>query len=267
MGCASALSTIFTFDARTVRSRSGRTHAELASRVIGSRTRMPQTAIDLSPPGTNVVDACTDRGSSASRGQEAVREWRRRPPPTQRKSVGGVAKAYGVGRPVDSNDRRRDSRAMSTEIHISDSHDGTPTGSLELRVPLCSLSAPPESALLDARFRFTTQDPCAVRMELRRPDGHHVVWDIGRDLLRSGMSGLSGEGAVKIWPSRAPDRAARLYLRLQQADCHVTLVGDRAPLRRWLRQTYMLVPADMEHIALDLDGLARQLLTPSDTAQ
>ncbi|MCX5355642.1 SsgA family sporulation/cell division regulator [Streptomyces mirabilis] len=100
---------------------------------------------------------------------------------------------------------------------------------LTLLTTLHNLAAPPESATVVCRFGYAPDTAYSVRLDLVTSPGDQVTWVIGRDLLLAGTEELSGDGDVKIWPSRQRGNAASLYLRLQLSP---TLEPDATPLRR-----------------------------------
>jgi hypothetical protein len=134
-------------------------------------------------------------------------------------------------------------------------------GNIELRTTLHFLSAPPDLADVDCKFTYSTDDPFAVCMNLLVTAGVEVTWVVGRDLLAAGTERLSGESDFKVWPSRGPHRPS-LYLRLERPQVRATFVADLTTVRRWLDETYALVPSGREATFLDWDALTESLLPP-----
>src|ERR1700728_2731489 len=66
---------------------------------------------------------------------------------------------------------------------------------------------------LVASLFFSGEDPYAVRMAFHVGTDEPVEWIFARDLLSAGMTGPSGEGDVKVWPS-SRDAAATLNIVL-----------------------------------------------------
>lgn len=132
---------------------------------------------------------------------------------------------------------------------------------IELRTTLHFLSAPPELGDVDCKFTYSMDDPFAVRMNLLVTAGIGVTWVVGRDLLTAGTERLSGEGDFKAWPSRGPHRPS-LYLRLERPNVRATFVADLTTVRRWLDDTYAMVPSGRENTFLDWDALTESLLPP-----
>ncbi|MFF3909717.1 SsgA family sporulation/cell division regulator [Streptomyces sp. NPDC001848] len=132
-----------------------------------------------------------------------------------------------------------------------------------LRTSLHFLSAPPEDSTIECVFKYGADDPLAVRLELHVSADTHVTWVVGRDVLSAGVSGLSGDGDFKAWPSRAPSATPLLYLRLERPQRKATFAADLTEVHRWLEHTYELVPAGDEDALLDWDALTRIPLPPA----
>ncbi|MEU1366563.1 SsgA family sporulation/cell division regulator [Streptomyces sp. NPDC005803] len=132
----------------------------------------------------------------------------------------------------------------------------------ELRTTLHFLSAPPDRSEVDGKFTYSVDDPFAVRMHLLVTAGIGVTWVVGRDLLAAGTERLSGEGDFKVWPSRGPHDRPSLYLRLERPQVRATFVADLTTVRRWLDDTYAMVPSGREDTLLDWDALTESLLPP-----
>ena len=84
----------------------------------------------------------------------------------------------------------------------------------------------------------------------------------GFDLLLAGTEELSGEGDVKIWPSRQRGDAPSLYLRLERPHVTAMFATELHPIRRWVQETYTVVPAGGESLLVDWDALTASLLPP-----
>ncbi|MEU2228433.1 MULTISPECIES: SsgA family sporulation/cell division regulator [unclassified Streptomyces] len=139
---------------------------------------------------------------------------------------------------------------------------GSPQFSSELLTTLHHLTAPQEEGTVVCRFRYAAAEPLCVHMHLLLPSGQGMSWVIGRDLLLAGTEGLSGEGDVKVWPSRSRQGSPSLYLHFQRLDASATFVADLTEIRQWLEHTYTAVPAGTESLLTDWDDLAAGLLRP-----
>ncbi|MFE9356046.1 SsgA family sporulation/cell division regulator [Streptomyces olivaceoviridis] len=151
---------------------------------------------------------------------------------------------------------------MTEHAHPSDRAHGNPLGTLELLTTLQFRPVPPGHAGIDCRFGYSVDDPFAVRMDLLVTAETRVTWVVGRDLLSAGTDRLSGEGDCKVWPSTGPGERPSLHLRLESPHGHATLAADLTVLRRWLEDTYAMVPSGSEGALLDWATLTESLLPP-----
>jgi hypothetical protein len=133
---------------------------------------------------------------------------------------------------------------------------------LELLTTLHFLSAPVERKDIDCKFTYRADDPFAVRMNILVTADRGVTWVVGRDLLRAGVERLSGEGDFKVWPVKGPRDRPLVYLRMEGLGKSATFVADLTVLRRWLDDTYAMVPAGREGTYLDWNALTQNLLPP-----
>ncbi|WP_329362960.1 SsgA family sporulation/cell division regulator [Streptomyces sp. NBC_01483] len=134
---------------------------------------------------------------------------------------------------------------------------------LTLLTTLHNFAAPPESATVVCRFGYDVKNPYFVRLSMVNSPGDPVTWVVGRDLLLAGTEELSGEGDVKIWPSRQQAETPSLYLRLERPHRTATFAGELHPIRQWLQTTYAVVPAGSENLQVDWDTLTASLLPPA----
>src|SRR4051812_23368564 len=133
---------------------------------------------------------------------------------------------------------------------------------LELLTTLHFLSAPAERTDVTCKFTYSADDPFAVRMNILVTASRGVTWVVGRDLLRSGVERLSGEGDFKVWPFEGPRDRPLAYLRMEGPGGSATFVADLTVLRRWLDDTYAMVPSGCEGTYLDWNALTENLLPP-----
>ncbi|MEU2228094.1 SsgA family sporulation/cell division regulator [Streptomyces sp. NPDC012751] len=134
---------------------------------------------------------------------------------------------------------------------------------LTLFTTLHNLAAPPESATVTCRFGYVPASPYCVRLDLASFPDDHVTWVIGRDLLLAGTEKLSGDGDVKIWPSRQRGNTPSLYLRLERPYVTAMFATELDPIRQWLMETYIAVPAGRESLLVDWDALAASRRPPT----
>ncbi|MEU2339638.1 SsgA family sporulation/cell division regulator [Streptomyces sp. NPDC013172] len=144
----------------------------------------------------------------------------------------------------------------------SEHRTGSRQPSSELLTTLHHLSAPQEQGTVLCRFRYGAAEPLCVHLHLLLPSGQSGRWVIGRDLLLAGTERLSGEGDVKVWPSRRREGSPSLYLHFQRPSGKATFIADLTEIRQWLEHTYTVVPVDSESLLTDWDNLAAMLLRP-----
>jgi hypothetical protein len=121
---------------------------------------------------------------------------------------------------------------------------------LKLLTTLHFLSAFPEGVSVDCGFTYNSRDSFAIRLDILVTPEASITWVVGRDLLIIGTDHLSGDGDVKVWPWRSPNDRPVLFLRLQRPGCKATFTGDLTVIRRWLDDTYDLVPVGGEDALL-----------------
>jgi hypothetical protein len=88
-----------------------------------------------------------------------------------------------------------------------------------------------------------------------------VEWIFARDLLSEGMTGPTGEGDVRVWPSSAEGEPT-LNLVLSSPFGQAHFEAPMQTLADFLRRTYEAIPAGHEgeyfDIGGELDGLLWQ---------
>ncbi|MFJ3804728.1 SsgA family sporulation/cell division regulator [Streptomyces sp. NPDC090088] len=109
------------------------------------------------------------------------------------------------------------------------------------------------------RLSYRPHDPYAVHLIFYTDIKAPVTWVIARDLLAEGMLGPSGEGDVRVWPTRTgPD--AVLNLVLSSPHGVARLAAPFPAVMQWLERTYLVVPSGQEMEGIDLDTELSQLL-------
>ncbi|MGW5735940.1 MULTISPECIES: SsgA family sporulation/cell division regulator [Streptomyces] len=105
---------------------------------------------------------------------------------------------------------------------------------------------------------YTTKDPLAVALTFPRPAAKKAptTWVLSRELLASGLRAQVGEGDVVIRPTGRHT----VMIVLTSPNGRVLGEMERAPVERFIRETYALLPAAEESAALNMDGLITALL-------
>ena len=114
---------------------------------------------------------------------------------------------------------------------------------------------------LVASLFYSGEDPYAVRMAFHVGTDEPVEWIFARDLLSEGMTGPSGDGDVRVWPSSA-EGEPMLNLVLSSPFGQAHFEAPMQALAGFLRCTYEAIPAGHEgdyfDIGGELDGLLWQ---------
>lgn len=126
---------------------------------------------------------------------------------------------------------------------------------LELRLVLSPETSIPVPALLG----YHSDDPYAVHITFHIDSGTPVHWTFARDLLVEGVFRPSGNGDVRVWPSKTEGRSVVL-MALSSPDGDALLEAPTPQVSAWLERTLRAVPPGSEGGRLGLDdGLAELL--------
>ena len=106
---------------------------------------------------------------------------------------------------------------------------------------------------LVASLFYSGEDPYAVRMAFHVGTDEPVEWIFARDLLSAGMTGPSGEGDVKVWPSSG-DGEATLNIVLSSPFGQAHFEEPAASMAEFLRRTYEAIPVGREGDFFDIEG-------------
>lgn len=120
----------------------------------------------------------------------------------------------------------------------------------------------PDAERLGIELWYSPADPYAARITFLR-DGRRSEWFVGRDLLRDGLTRLTGQGDAQIWPT---DDGVNVALTLVGVDedtgeervCLVEM--PRSQLAKFLHDSYALVPAGAEDMTDAVDEVLASLL-------
>jgi hypothetical protein len=131
------------------------------------------------------------------------------------------------------------------------------------------------AVVLSAEFVYTTADPYAVEVTFNTGLDGAVVWTFSRELLKSGLTQLSGDGDVKIGPAGLiQDKSSMFSLTGAGKLISMTLtspygvanfVMNEKLVNAFVDDIYTLVPVgeELEYLHMD-EGLAA-ILGESDT--
>ncbi|MEU4733099.1 SsgA family sporulation/cell division regulator [Streptomyces sp. NPDC023588] len=129
---------------------------------------------------------------------------------------------------------------------------------LELKLVL----SPERSIPVPARLLYLTDDPYAVHITFHTGSSAPVNWTFARELLVEGVFRPSGQGDVRIWPTKTDGKAV-LCMALSSPDGDALLEAPAGSVSAWLERTLRLVPPGTEAGRLGLDAALAELLTPS----
>ncbi|MET8947786.1 SsgA family sporulation/cell division regulator [Streptomyces sp. NPDC004542] len=119
---------------------------------------------------------------------------------------------------------------------------------LELRLILTAERSVP----VPARLGYHSDDPYAVHITFHITSEQPVNWTFSRDLLVQGVFRPSGQGDVRVWPTRVEGRGVVL-MALSSPDGDALLEAPAAQLAAWLERTLRAVPPGTEGERLGID--------------
>jgi hypothetical protein len=109
------------------------------------------------------------------------------------------------------------------------------------------------------RLLYEPHDPYAVHIVFYADTDEPVTWAFDRDLLAQGILRPSGEGDVRLWPTRTgPDAVLNLALSPPHGAAHLT--ASLSVVTQWLERTYHLAPSGREGDGIDLNAELARLL-------
>ncbi|MFD7894254.1 SsgA family sporulation/cell division regulator [Streptomyces sp. NPDC059568] len=117
----------------------------------------------------------------------------------------------------------------------------------------------PYSKAVPVTLRYDGDDPLAIRIVFPVEvslDDKEVVWAFARDLLDEGLRIPSGDGDVQVWPCGR----AQTVLEFHSPEGVAMVQFDSAPLRRFLRSSYAMIPAGEERHDLQVENELGRLL-------
>ncbi|ELP65943.1 SsgA family sporulation/cell division regulator [Streptomyces sp. WI04-05B] len=103
----------------------------------------------------------------------------------------------------------------------------------------------PAAAWVLARLSYSPDTPYCVEVTFYLGGGHApVMWTLGRELLRDGLSGPAGMGDVQIHPTDLPSHTLCLRLDSRHGTAELSLPGQA--LGDFLQRTAKAVPYGRE---------------------
>ena len=126
------------------------------------------------------------------------------------------------------------------------------------------LVAPGDEGLrLTATLRYQPCDPYAVEATFRAGE-EAISWVLGRDLLAEGLTTVSGEGDVRVWPTLDLGEHGQhkrvVMLQLSSPDGRALLAAPAEHVGAFLAETYEVVAPGTEGQHIDIDGVVERLL-------
>ncbi|MDQ1031285.1 hypothetical protein QF035_008867 [Streptomyces umbrinus] len=122
----------------------------------------------------------------------------------------------------------------------------------------------PAAACVLAHLSYSPDTPHCVEVAFDLGGDHApVMWTLGRELLRDGLSGPAGMGDVQIHPTDLPSHTLRLRLHSPHGTAELSLPGQA--LGDFLRRTAKAVPygreAETPGFLTNLDRALASMLT------
>jgi hypothetical protein len=104
---------------------------------------------------------------------------------------------------------------------------------------------------------YDPDDPLAATLTFRG-NQDYVTWTVARDLLRDGLTAMSGPGDVSAWAG--PDDPQRYYLRIKSGSGSTVLSFPIHEVECFLAQAYGSIPVGTEFTSVDLDAELNAIL-------
>lgn len=103
------------------------------------------------------------------------------------------------------------------------------------------------------RWSYRVSDPFAVTLAVQAPRGRWVEWLLGRDLLLAGLTGIAGDGDVRLCRQQVPGHEV-ITLEVRSPDGRAMFAVDRDLLGRFIDATTQLVDFGEEATCIDFDA-------------
>ncbi|MEU8691371.1 SsgA family sporulation/cell division regulator [Streptomyces sp. NPDC048665] len=108
-------------------------------------------------------------------------------------------------------------------------------------------------------LRYDSAEPHSVLMVFNADTDMTVEWEFGRELLVSGLQGLSGIGDVQIWYSEILGYGL-LYLSFRSGEEKFLIAASAVVVDEFLERTFEVVPQGKEECFLHTEDRVGRLL-------
>ncbi|MDJ1133226.1 SsgA family sporulation/cell division regulator [Streptomyces iconiensis] len=122
--------------------------------------------------------------------------------------------------------------------------------------------SPGRSVPVPARLSYRSNDPYAVHMAFHIGSECPVHWTFARELLVEGVFRPTGQGDVRVWPTRVESRDV-ICMALSSPDGDALLEAPSLALSAWLERTLREVAPGREGEALAIEEGLSTLLRPA----
>lgn len=117
---------------------------------------------------------------------------------------------------------------------------------------------------VEAQLGYDPADPYAVTLTFHirssEEDAYEVVWTLGRELLRHGLTHPAGEGDVAVWPDMDSEGRPNVVLEFFPGSDALSARAQAHDIQQFLIRSYAAVPAGAESRHLDIDQVISQLI-------
>ena len=132
-------------------------------------------------------------------------------------------------------------------------------GSVRGQIVMHRVNRSGATLIVETTLDYTAADPYAVTAAFLDPTGA-VLWRLSRDLLVEGMVRPSGEGDVRMSPSRTSDGRSMIVIELHSPEGAVALWAPAEALHAFLQAACTEVPQGHEADHLDIDLVIAALM-------
>ncbi|MEU0391244.1 SsgA family sporulation/cell division regulator [Streptomyces sp. NPDC006208] len=133
---------------------------------------------------------------------------------------------------------------------------------VERELELDLVLSPEHSIAVPTRLTYRTADPYAVHISFHIHSEHPVNWTFARELLVEGVFRPSGDGDVRLWPTKR-NGCNVILLALSSPDGEALLEASSEVVSAWLERTLRVIPPGCESERLGIDDALAELLAPT----